>query len=131
MLHRGGFCDGVGDPVHGGQKVVFVHRCCGQIFCHCITPHAIINGMKLSIDHSGRIVIPKPMRKRLGLTSGTELEVVEQSGGVFLRPVMQRPSLIKVDGVWVHQGTAEPGADWERLADDVREERIQDLLKVR
>ena len=87
--------------------------------------------MKLRIDQSGRIVIPKPVRKRLGLTSGTELEVVEQAGGMLLRPVTQKPSLIKVDGVWVHQGTAEPGANWRRLVDDVRQERIQDLVKLR
>jgi AbrB family looped-hinge helix DNA binding protein len=87
--------------------------------------------MKLNIDRVGRIVIPKPMRKRLGLTSGTELEAVEQQGGVLLRPIVQKPSLIKVDGVWVHQGTSEPGANWERLVDDAREERIRDLLKPR
>jgi AbrB family looped-hinge helix DNA binding protein len=94
-------------------------------------PNAIISGMKLSIDQSGRIVIPKPMRKRLGLTSGTELEVVEQAGGFLLRPVPDKPSLIKVDGVWIHQGTAEPEANWERLLDDTREERVQDLLRLR
>jgi AbrB family looped-hinge helix DNA binding protein len=87
--------------------------------------------MKIRIDQSGRIVVPKPMRKRLGLMSGTELEVTEQGGGVLLRPVIRKPSLVKVDGVWVHQGTAEPGANWERLVKDAREERIEDLLKPR
>lgn len=47
-------------------------------------PNGVFDGMKLRID-PGRIVIPKPMRKRLGLTSGTELDVVEQPGGENLR----------------------------------------------
>ena len=41
--------------------------------------------MKLRID-PGRIVIPKPVRKRLGLTSGTELDVVERPAGESLPP---------------------------------------------
>jgi hypothetical protein len=29
----------------------------------------------------------------------------------------------------VHQGVVEPDVNWDRLIDDVREERIQELLK--
>ena len=85
--------------------------------------------MKLRMDKSGRIIFPKPLRKRLGLASGMELEVVEQPGGVLLRPMLQQPSMIRVDGLWIHQGAAESGANWERVLDDVREERTQDVLK--
>jgi AbrB family looped-hinge helix DNA binding protein len=85
--------------------------------------------MKLRMDKSGRIVFPKPLRKRLGLASGVELEAVEQPGGVLLRPMMQQPSMIKVGGLWIHQGAAEPGANWDRVLDDLREERTQSVLK--
>jgi len=85
--------------------------------------------MKLQMDKSGRIVFPKPLRKRLGIASGAELEALEQPGGVLLRPMKQRPSMIQVDGLWVHQGTAESGANWEQVLDDVREERTQTVLK--
>jgi AbrB family looped-hinge helix DNA binding protein len=88
-----------------------------------------INGMNLKIDQAGRIVVPKPMRDRLGLRPNTELEIVEQAGGLLLRPVECSPSMIKVNGRWVHQGVAEPGADLTRVLDDVREERIQSILK--
>jgi hypothetical protein len=37
--------------------------------------------------------------------------------------------MIQVDGLWIHQGAAEPRANWERVLDDVREERIQTVLK--
>ena len=62
--------------------------------------------------------------ERLGLKPGSELEVLEQAGGVLLRLVEQRPSMIKIDGLWVHQGVAQPGANWDRVVEDVREERI-------
>jgi AbrB family looped-hinge helix DNA binding protein len=92
-------------------------------------PNGIIDGMKLQMDKSGRIVFPKPLRQRLGIASGMELEAVEQPGGVLLRPLKQRPSMIQVDGLWVHQGAAESGANWDRVLDEVREERTQDVLK--
>ncbi len=86
--------------------------------------------MTLRIDKSGRIVVPKPLRERLGLKPDLELEVLEQPGGILLRPVGQRPSMIRVDGLWVHQGVAEPGANWDRVLDDIREERIDAVLKA-
>jgi AbrB family looped-hinge helix DNA binding protein len=92
--------------------------------------YGIINGMKIAIDKAGRIVVPKPLRERLGFNPETELEAIEQPGGVLLKRVEQRPSMIKVDGLWVHQGVPEPGINWERIVEDVREERIESLLKA-
>lgn len=39
-------------------------------------------------------------------------------------------AMLKIDGLWVHQGQAELGADWDQLVSNVREERITDLLKA-
>ena len=88
------------------------------------------SGTTLRIDKSGRIVVPKPLRERLGLMPDSELEVIEQAGGVLLRPMKQRPSMIQIDGLWVHQGVAQPGANWDRVVQDVREERIESVLKT-
>ena len=90
----------------------------------------MVNGMDLRIDKTGRIVVPKPLRERLGFKPDTELEAIEQPEGVLLKRVQQRPSMVKVDGLWVHQGSAEPGAHWERILEDVREERIESVLKA-
>ena len=90
----------------------------------------IVNGMEIRIDKAGRIVVPKPLRERLGFKPDTELEAIEQAGGVLLKRVEQRPSMIKLDGLWVHQGIAEPGANWEHILEDVREERIESVLKA-
>jgi AbrB family looped-hinge helix DNA binding protein len=92
--------------------------------------YGIINGMKLRIDKSGRIVVPKPLRERLGLKAGAELEVVDQAGGVFLRAVEQRPAMIKVEGLWVHRGVPQSGANWERVIEEMREERISSVSKA-
>jgi AbrB family looped-hinge helix DNA binding protein len=92
--------------------------------------YGILNGMRLKIDQAGRIVVPKPLRERLGFRADTQLEAIEQPDGVLLKRIEQRPSMAKIDGLWVHQGTAEPGANWERVLDDVREERIESTLKV-
>ena len=89
-----------------------------------------MNGMALKIDKAGRIVVPKPLRDRLGFRPDTELEAIEQPEGVLLKRVGQRPSMIKVDGLWLHQGVAEPGANWNRVLGDVREERTESLLKA-
>ena len=43
--------------------------------------------MSITIDAAGRVVIPQATRRRLGLVSGTRLEVEEQDGAVLLRPV--------------------------------------------
>jgi AbrB family looped-hinge helix DNA binding protein len=92
--------------------------------------YGIFNGMRLRIDKAGRIVVPKPLRERLGFKPDTELVAIEQPEGVLLKRVERRPSMVKVDGLWVHQGSAEPGANWERILEDVRAERIESVLKA-
>ena len=43
--------------------------------------YGIIDGMTLRIDKAGRIVVPKPLRKRFGLKPDTELEAVSSPTG--------------------------------------------------
>jgi AbrB family looped-hinge helix DNA binding protein len=90
--------------------------------------YAIINGMNVKIDKAGRIVLPKPVRDRLRLRQGTDLEIEERPEGVLLKPVDQRPSMIKVNGHWVHLGKLPKGFDWDNLIDEMRDERIKELL---
>ena len=49
----------------------------------------ILNGMAVKIDKAGRIVVPKPLRERLGFKPDTELEAVEPPEGMLLN--QQRP----------------------------------------
>ena len=49
--------------------------------------HGIVSGMKLKIDQAGRIVVPKPLRERLGFRADTQLEAIEQPDGVLLKRI--------------------------------------------
>ncbi len=42
--------------------------------------------MKTTIDSAGRIVIPKRLRARLGLTGGQAVEIRETSGRIEIEP---------------------------------------------
>ncbi len=84
--------------------------------------------MKLQLDKSGRVVLPKPLRQRLGLRTGTKFEVTEAAEGVLLRPITQRPSLVERDGFLVHTGQTTRTFDWQQLSDDLEQERLRDIL---
>ena len=86
-----------------------------------------MNGMKLHIDKSGRIVLPKPVRVRMGLVEGAHLEATESSEGILLRPIIHRPSLVRKNGILVHTGKAPQGFNWERLSEDLEDERMRDI----
>jgi AbrB family looped-hinge helix DNA binding protein len=107
------------------RAVPIIH--CAQ-FLPWIMVSGIINGMQLKIDKSGRIVVPKVLRERFGFEPDSELEALELLNGVLLKKPEERPSMIKVDGLWVHQGIPQPGANLERFLEEIREERIKFVL---
>jgi hypothetical protein len=80
----------------------------GKSALPAILAGGIIYEMKLRLRKPGRTVFPKVSPKKAGTT---------------------QPSMVQVDGIWIHQGAAEPGANWERALNDVREERMQTVLK--
>jgi AbrB family looped-hinge helix DNA binding protein len=92
-------------------------------------------GMRVTIDKAGRIVVPKEIRERLGLNANRELEVLDHPDGLLLRvrearPSVMRPSMmIRINGLLVHHGCAEIGADFNRVVEDAREERIQSVIR--
>ena len=85
--------------------------------------------MTVTIDKAGRIVVPKELRRRFALRPNTELEIVEHPDGVLLRVPEQKPSLARVHGLLVHQGRAEDGADWDLTLENIREERLQKIIR--
>lgn len=54
--------------------------------------------MTVTIDRAGRIVIPAPVRERLGLRAGTRLELSVDEGGIRLAATTPPPTLVKVKG---------------------------------
>ena len=85
----------------------------------------MVHGMPIRMDKSGRIVLPRVIRERFGLTPDLDLELIEQPNGVLICRREELPSMVKIDGLWVHQGKPENGAQWDRVIDDVRDERAQ------
>lgn len=88
--------------------------------------------MEVTVDDYGRIVIPKPIRDRLGLESGSslELDVVseEEVGGeaITLRPRGQEPTLQRKGGLLVHTGRlTDTDFDVVQQLREQREERAQ------
>jgi len=79
--------------------------------------------MDVTLDRFGRILLPKPLRDRLGLLPGARLRVEVSGEGIGLR-LVERESILEIrDGVLVYQGRMiEDGAAVLR---DVREERIR------
>jgi AbrB family looped-hinge helix DNA binding protein len=65
--------------------------------------------MEVQIDDYGRIVIPKEVRERLGITSGSALEIRveadEETGeSITLEPKRQKPPLQNEGELLVHTG---------------------------
>lgn len=90
--------------------------------------YAIMSGMNLKIDSAGRIILPKHVRDRFGLNAGSVLELEERPEGFVLRPAEQSPSMVRRNGRWVHLGKAPRGFRWSTLVDDMRDERIKEIL---
>jgi len=83
--------------------------------------------MILKIDRAGRVVLPKPIRDRLGLHEGSDLEIQETLEGLTLRPTERQPSMVKEHGLWVHTGKLPPGFDTVQAIREDREDRIRKL----
>lgn len=81
--------------------------------------------MTLKIDKAGRVILPKPVRERLGVRAGSDLEVQETPEGVLLKPAERRPSLLKKGSFWVHTGELPAGYDILKAIDDDRDERLR------
>lgn len=95
-------------------------------------PNAIIpchhKSMRVSIDKSGRIIVPKTVRDRLGLRADSKLELFEDPDGFQLKPVDRAPRLARrPNGRLVFTGSAPADIDWNHLVQDMREERMRKI----
>jgi AbrB family looped-hinge helix DNA binding protein len=81
--------------------------------------------MTLKVDKAGRVILPKPLRDRLGLHAGSDLEIQEIPEGVVLKPAGRRPSLVRKGCFLVHTGEIPQGYDILKAIDDDRDERMR------
>ena len=106
----------------------------GESAQSCSMPFADGNGiflchnqhMHVTIDKAGRIVVPKALRERFGLREGSELEIEGNAEGILLKPEAQESGLVRDKHGWlVFTGKPVGNINWDRLVEDMREERIR------
>jgi AbrB family looped-hinge helix DNA binding protein len=81
--------------------------------------------MTVRIDKAGRVILPKPLRDRLGLHAGSDLEMEETQDGVVLKLVGRKPSLIGKGSFLVHTGEIPRGYDILKAIDEDRDKRMR------
>lgn len=80
----------------------------------------ISDAMIVAIDRSGRLVMPKELRRRLHLEEGGSVSLREADGVVEIRPVVTPVDLVWTDGLPVAVGETD-----EALTDDVVRETLE------
>lgn len=75
----------------------------------------------ITIDASGRVVIPKDVRDRHGLGGGARLTLVDLPDKVLLVPAHDEPRLVERNGLLVVAGPRSSEIPDHR---DLREERL-------
>jgi AbrB family looped-hinge helix DNA binding protein len=85
--------------------------------------------VRLTLDKTGRIVLPKPLRQELQLAPGDTLEVETWGEQITLRPVRGNAPLRKKHGIWVYRaGEALSDALVQETLRQVRRERDEENL---
>jgi AbrB family looped-hinge helix DNA binding protein len=86
--------------------------------------------MKLTvqIDKAGRIVLPKKIRDRFGLSSGDDIDIQDHGNKIELTPVKKSAHLKEVNGILVafSDENAMPNRDF---VEESRNERMDELSK--
>lgn len=77
--------------------------------------------MRSTIDGAGRIVVPKALRERLGLTGGREVDIREREGRLEIEPAPVPMSLVKRRGGRV----AVPARKLPPLTDEIVRDTIE------
>ena len=73
-----------------------------------------IDGMTITIDGAGRVVIPKAIRDALGLAAGVPLVVTSDGVGVRIEPAPRGGRVVEVEGeLVVESSTGRPVSDSE------------------
>jgi AbrB family looped-hinge helix DNA binding protein len=83
----------------------------------------------ITIDGTGRLVVPKSIRTRLRLEKGTRLRVREEAGQrIVLEPIAEQATPVEVGGMFVIRGCIVGDIPDHR---EQRTERIRDLARTR
>jgi AbrB family looped-hinge helix DNA binding protein len=85
--------------------------------------------MEITIDGTGRLVVPKRLRDRFHLVAGAKLEVEADGDGIRLRPVGRGTGGLRRErGVLVHSGDGRLAADLD-VGEFIRNQREERALR--
>jgi AbrB family looped-hinge helix DNA binding protein len=80
--------------------------------------------VRVTLDKTGRIVIPKALREALHLEPGDALEMETAGEEITLRPVLGTGARTQEQGVWVfYGGQPLPASATDEVLKQAREER--------
>lgn len=89
----------------------------------------VVNGrfhtMRTTIDGAGRLVIPKPIRDRLGLHGNEQVEITERDGRIEIEPAPTHVELVREGAILV----ARPDRAMPQLTDDVVRETLDRIRR--
>jgi AbrB family looped-hinge helix DNA binding protein len=80
----------------------------------------------ITIDATGRLVVPLPVRRRLRLVAGSRLRITEGPGSILLEPEYDEARIEEKDGILVVGGRLEGHLPDHR---DVRQDRLDSLAR--
>ncbi len=84
---------------------------------------------RATVDKSGRLVLPKPVRDELRLQPGDELEVRREADTILLSPIHTPVALHKEHGVWVYRSGTPATDSLVELIEKERRNRGRQILK--
>ncbi|MCC5807229.1 MAG: AbrB/MazE/SpoVT family DNA-binding domain-containing protein [Opitutales bacterium] len=84
--------------------------------------------MKTTIDHAGRLVIPKRLREQFHLGGGTTVEITADHDGLRLSIPQPTGRLIEKDGVLVQQADSVAPLDATEFINQQRAARSLETL---
>jgi AbrB family looped-hinge helix DNA binding protein len=83
---------------------------------------------ELTIDSSGRLVLPKAVRQALGLKPGDRLKIETEEDRVILSPVRDRAGLQKEHGVCVYRSGTSTDSSVVELIEQQRKRRAEEVM---
>lgn len=79
----------------------------------------------LTVDASGRVLIPKKVREQLGINTQAQLSLEIEEGRIILQPISKEAETYYEEGVLVVK--TESIENLETIIDELREERINEF----
>ncbi len=82
--------------------------------------------MVTNLDKFGRIIIPKKLREKLGITSETTLNLADDGDRIIIEPINNDELILEKDGIFVFTGKMQE--DLDKFLESDRKLRLYKLL---